>query len=677
MARPSKEQRLSEIHDEAMREFDAIQSAVAEIRQECLDDRRFCDLAGAQWEGRLGEQFANRLRFEFNKVSQAIQRIENDYLNNRITVDFISREGDEHDELADACDDLYRSDEQDSNAAEAYDNAFGEGVRGGMGAFRLRNCYEDEEDEDNDKQRIRIEPIFDADSSVFFDLNAKRQDKSDATKCFVLTGITADAYEDTYGEPPSGIQKEVSGTEFDWFGADVVFIAEYYRVETTSERILTFTALTGDEEKYSESDFDDEGELLETLTATGWRQTSERKIKRKKVHKYIIDGARVIEDCGFVAGRHIPIVPYYGRRLFIDNIERPIGHVRAVKDAQRLKNMQLSKLGEMAAMSPLSKPIFAPEQMAGVSQMWADDPVENYAYLLANPLRNPDNSIIATGPSNYTKAPEIPPAVAALIQITDADMREMLGNQQGTDKIVSNISGDAVEMIQQRLDMQSFIYMSNFAKAIRRAGEIWLSMAAEVYVEKGRKLKGMKPNGTVGKIELMQPYVDDDGEVEFKNDLSKARFDVAVDVGPTSDSARQATIRSITGMMQMVQDPETMQVLSATALMNMKGEGISDLNDFFRQKLVRMGAVKPTDEEAARMQEEAANRPPDPQQEYLKAAAEQANAEGTKARATTIKVIADAEKTRAQTAEILANMDAKEREELMALADKMAGGARG
>jgi hypothetical protein len=31
----------------------------------------------------------------------------------------------------------------------------------------------------------QIEPIFDADSSVFFDLNAKRQDKSDAKFCFV------------------------------------------------------------------------------------------------------------------------------------------------------------------------------------------------------------------------------------------------------------------------------------------------------------------------------------------------------------------------------------------------------------------------------------------------------------------------------------------------------------
>jgi hypothetical protein len=65
-------------------------------------------------------------------------------------------------------------------ADEAYDNAFEEAVGGGIGAWRLRTVYEDDEDEDNDRQRIMFEPIFDADSSVFFDLNSKRQDKSDA-----------------------------------------------------------------------------------------------------------------------------------------------------------------------------------------------------------------------------------------------------------------------------------------------------------------------------------------------------------------------------------------------------------------------------------------------------------------------------------------------------------------
>jgi hypothetical protein len=189
MARISKEQRLANLHAEALAEFDNIQSALRDERLQCLADRRFYSLAGSQWEGPLGEQFENKPRFEVNKVHLSVIRIINEYRNNRITVDFVSKDGDEYDKLADACDGLYRADEQDSVADEAYDNAFEEAVGGGFGAWRLRTVYEDDEDPDDDRQRIKIEPIYDADSSVFFDLEAKRQDKSDAKRCFVITSM--------------------------------------------------------------------------------------------------------------------------------------------------------------------------------------------------------------------------------------------------------------------------------------------------------------------------------------------------------------------------------------------------------------------------------------------------------------------------------------------------------
>lgn len=670
MARPTKEQRLQSIHDEAMREFDAIQSAVRDVRMECLADRRFYSIAGAQWEGSLGEQFENRLKFEFNKVHGAVNRIISEYRNNRITVDFISKEGEEYDELADTCDDLYRADEQDSNAEEAIDNAFEEAVSGGFGAYRLRADYEDDEDDENDKQRIRFEPIFDADSSVFFDINAKKQDKSDAKRCFVLTSITPEAYEEEYGADPVGIEKDVNQSEFDWFGTDAVYIAEYYRVEEKTERIRIFESLTGEEERYSESDFINDETLEQVLAATGWTETGERKIKRRKVRKYIIDGARIIEDCGFIAGNCIPIVPVYGKRWFVDNIERCMGHVRLAKDPQRLKNMQISKLGEIAAVSPVSKPVFTPEQMAGVAQMWADDPVQNYPYLLANPVRNLDGSIAQTGPTAYTKSPELPPAIAALVSLTDADIAEILGNQQQADKIVSNISGDAIEMVQQRLDMQSFIYMSNMAKARRRDGAIWLSMARDVYVEKGRKMKGIRSTGEMSSIEIMRPVMND-GELEYENDLSSAKFDVAVDVGPTSDSKRQATVRAVTGMMQVVQDPETQQILASVALMNMKGEGLTDVRNYFRKRLVRSGVFEPSEEESAEMQAAAQNAQPDPQALYLQSAAQEAEAKAAKARADTMLAVAQAEKTRAQTAETLAGIDRDDRDQLLKVADEL------
>jgi len=237
MARISNDQRLANLHAEAMAQFDDVQSALRDERLQCLQDRRFYSLAGSQWEGPLWDQYENKPKFEVNKIMLAVIRIINEYRNNRITVDFVSKDGEENDKLAEVCDGLYRADEQASVADEAYDNAFEEAVGGGIGAWRLRTAYEDEENDEDDRQRIRIEPIFDADSSVFFDLGAKRQDKSDAKYCYVVTSMTRQAYRDTWGDDPTDWPKEIHQYEFDWATPDVVYVAEYYKVEEKTETI--------------------------------------------------------------------------------------------------------------------------------------------------------------------------------------------------------------------------------------------------------------------------------------------------------------------------------------------------------------------------------------------------------------------------------------------------------
>lgn len=674
MARMTKKERLANIHEEALLEFDSIQGSMREERLQCLEDRRFYSIAGAQWEGNLAEQFNNKPRFEVNKIHLSVMRIINEYRNNRITVDYVSKDGDEDDKLADTCDALFRADEEDSAADEAYDNAFEEAVGGGFGAFRLRTVYEDEYDEDNDNQRIRIEPIYDADSTVFFDMDAKRQDKSDARLCYVLTAMTRDAYVAEYEDDPASWPKEIHQYEFDWATPDMVYVAEVYRVEEASELIRIFQTIDGEEERYSEREFEEDESLEETLDAIGTIEIRQKRVKRRKVRKYIMSGSGIIEDAGYIAGTEIPIVPVYGKRWFIDNVERCMGHVRMAKDAQRLKNMQLSKLGEISALSTVEKPLFTPEQVAGFEMMWAEDNLKNYPYLLLNTVTDANGNESLAGPIGYTKPPVVPPALAGLLQITEQDISDLLGNQEAGEEMTSNISGKAVELIQNRLDMQSFIYMSNMAKAVKRCGEIWLSMARDTMVEPGRKMKGMGSQGELHRIELGKPVLNTEtGEVEYENDLSKAKFDVSVEVGPSSSSKRSATVRSLMGMMQLATDPETQQVLGAMAMMNMEGEGISEVRGYFRKKLIRMGVVEPTDQENEELMAELQQLQgqPDPQSMYLEAEAAKSQAQAQKAMADVEYTAARTEETRAKTIETLAGIEQKERSNVVDTAQKL------
>ncbi len=109
MTRPTKEQREQGVLERSRTEFARVQEAMQGERRQCLEDRRFVSIPGAMWEGGFGEMFANKPRLEINKAMLSLIRIYNEYRNNRITVDFVSRDGAETD-LADTCDDLYRAD---------------------------------------------------------------------------------------------------------------------------------------------------------------------------------------------------------------------------------------------------------------------------------------------------------------------------------------------------------------------------------------------------------------------------------------------------------------------------------------------------------------------------------------------------------------------------------------
>lgn len=659
MSKPRESKKNYMVHENAIRNFGRIESALYNERRQSLEDRRFYSISGAQWEGEVGEQFEKKPKFEVNKVHMSVMRIINEYRANRITVNFTSKDGTDASHEADVCDMLFRADEQDSTAEEAYDNAFEEAVGGGLGAIRVISEYEDDEDEENERQRIRIEPIYDADSSVFFDLDAKRQDKADAKYCFVMYSMTHEDYKAEFNQEPSSMWKEIDYKEYDWYSPDLVYVAEYYLLEEVKETVRIFQNITGDEEKHYEEEFEENPDLERELAAIGTREIRTRTIKKKKVHKYIIDGNEILEDCGYLPGKCIPIVPVYGKRWFVDSVERQMGHVRLVKDTQRLKNMLMSKLAEISSLSTVEKPIFTPEQVSEHEWRWAEDNIKNFPYQLVNPVTDANGNISAQGPIGYTKPPQIPPALAALMQLVDVDQKEILGGTGEPDKLLSHVSAEAHALVSQRIDGQAYIYMSNFAKAIKRVGEVWLSIAKEIYVEKDRNMKTIDSMGQIGTVKLMQPSYSEDNKLTLINNISEANFDVTVSVGPSSKSQREATVRSLIGMLQITQDPQTAQVIQSMIMMNMEGDGIGEAREYFRKQLVQLGVIKPTEEEAQAMAEAAKNKQPDPQEVLMVSAAENEKAKAAKSRAEVLETMADTQKTIAETKEIYSEIDVR------------------
>lgn len=658
---PNEPQPADEVHARAMSRFSPIAESTQEERMLALEDRRFASIAGAQWEGPWQDQWANSIRVEVNKTAQGVEKIIADYRANRVTVNFRAVGDEASEQTAETLNGMFRADLYASKGQEATDNAFDEGVNGGIGAWRLTNVYCDEYDPDNDDQRIAFEPIVDADQSVFWDQNSRLYDKSDARFCFVLSAMSKQAFIATYGADkqndwPQGTVKRY----YDWFTPDIVRVAEYYEVEIKPAVRLTLKHRVTDEQmKVWLKDL--EADDLANLQTEGWDQVGRKKVKRRQVAKYLLSGSEVLEGRRIIAGTEIPIIPFYGKRWFIDNMERSRGHVRLAKDPQRIYNAQITNLVETSSLSPIERPIFTPEQIAGHELSWAEANINRSPYSLINPIIGPDGSPLPTGPVAMVTPPQLPPVLAALIQITASDIADLTSADDGADQTQSNVSAEAMDIAATRTDAKSGIYMDNFRQSMQRCGEVYQSMASDITVE-GQEVETMEDDGGMGTATIMEPHTDEKtGAFTFRNDLSKGKYKVIADVTEATTTRRDKTVKNMVNGAQVVAtfDPELASAMMNTAIYNMDGEGVQGLKDWVRARLVKQGLLKPTPEEKAELEQAQQNQPPDPDSVLAQAQATALQASAAKDQALTQKAGADTELSKAKVVQTLADAHQK------------------
>lgn len=584
-----------------MLRFDRAYTPQQDVREKCIEATRFARVPGGQWEGataagtKLDDQFEKYPKFEINKVATELNRIIAEYRNNRITVKFRPGDKEASEELANKLNGLFRADYEETDGGEACDNAFDDAATGGFGCFRLTSMLVNEYDPMDDRQRIAIEPIYDPSRSVWFDPDAKKYDKSDAMWAFCMYSLSPEKYEAEYGKtPPASLDvTTMTSWEYDWFEPEVVYIAKYYEVRKESVDVISYRQpLTGEIATY---DSDQIEEIQDELAIAGFEEVARRSVKRRRVYVSVVDGQNFLEKPRRIPGEHIPLIPVYGKRWFIDDIERVEGHIAKAMDPQRLYNLQVSMLADTAAQDPGQIPIVGMEQIRGLEKHWEARNKKRPAFLPLREVKDKAGNIIAGAtPAGYTQPAVMNQALAALLQQTSADIQEVTGGSQAMQQMPSNVAKDTVDSLMNRSDMASFIYLDNMAKSLKRAGEVWLSMAREVYGS-DREVRIVNEDGT-DDIALMNAQVVDrqTGRVVALNDLSTGRYDVTVDVGPSYTARRDATVAALTSVLNTMlpQDPEA-GIIRGLIMDNMDGEGLDDYKEYNRNKLLTAGVVKP------------------------------------------------------------------------------------
>lgn len=627
----TKQEKLDSWHDKAKRNFSKAYEQTNDMRTQIVEAQRFVRVRGAQWEGSTNagwdfgsvdsgnNRFDKYPRFELNKVARECDRIISEYRRNRISVKFRPKDGQASEMLAEKMNGKFRADYEETSGGEACDNAFDDGVVGGMGCWRLCAEYEDEMDPTNEQQRISFLPVYDPANCVFFDQDAKQYDRSDAMWAMEMFSMTPDAFKAEYPEAQcASLDHSTDNSQYDWNTPDAVYVGRYYEIKVENVKLMAYQSLmTGERAIYDEDEIKDIKDELADSEA--FQFLGERTVKKRRVYCGLMSGFEWLKEPERIPGEHIPLIPFYGRRSFVDNMERIEGHAAKAMDAQRLENLMVSMVADNATQTGGDNiPIVDVNMIPGpLAVHWANRNTKRPAFLPMESLRAADGSIIAAASvSGYTPSTPLSQAVAALLQYTGQSMQQITGSA-GIDSIPSNIATDTVDSIFNRLDTQSFIYMDNMAKSMRRCGVVWLSMAREVYGS-DKPMRIMNEDGSDDMVLLNGAVIDrQTGQPVALNDLSVGKYEVSVDVGESFSSRRDATVRQLTAMLQSLPPQHPYYSIVMSMIIDaMDGEGISDLKDYNRQQLLLQGVMKPkTPEEQQMVQQaqQAAAQQPDAQ----------------------------------------------------------------
>lgn len=619
-------QDIREMHDRA---FEKNQ----QTREYAANDMVFAWIT--QWDDSLLGESQLEYRGEFNIIRKGMRHILSLLANRDVAVDFEPIEvGRGSSELSDLMDGLYRTTIRKLESREAFRIGRQETVTCGFGAWELQNEYNGV----GNNQDIVRSPIYEANNTLFWDPNAILEDKSDATHVSIIKAFSREGLEDYTEELtgerflPGNFKTPEESYTFPWIiENERYFLGRFYYRDTMIERVHTFVDMMGAPLEIRDADMDVRERFL---LDGGYQYHSTMERERHCVTRYIATGQDILEEVR-VPGEHIPVVPMYGERQYVEGEEHYEGIVRLAKDPQRLRNFQLSYLASIVGQSPRRKPIFTADQIEGFEQFYElDGSRNNFPYLLQHRVTAMGEEL-PLGPVGEMPEQPMPQALAASIELSRQAVEDVIN--PGLPQNLSDIdmSGRAVEEVGARMDQQSALFQESYKTALRRDAVVFASMAAEIY-DTPRQVTVTSPDGKRSQSQLMIPQFNGrTGQIEVMNDLTQAKFEIYADLRENYET-EEKEVRADTRELITMLPPEDpiRQILLLKYLERVPGSSFDDIRTFATNQLIRQGIREPESEEEIAIAEQAAQQAQEPDANTLLAMAEMEKARADQAAAT-------------------------------------------
>lgn len=536
MAKPKDaDSKDSDELSEAKEAFELIAEREAENRREALDDLRFARLAD-QWPEKVRRQreMEGRPCLTINKLPPFIRQVVNDARQNKPSIKVHPADSNADPKTAEVYDGLIRNIEVTSRADVAYDTSLDFAVTMGFGYFRINTEYACDDTFDLDLVIKRIANPF----SVYGDPYSTESDSSDWNSAFVTELMTKDQFRTKYKDAEE-VDWDATGYERlqdPWRDDDRILVAEYFSRSPVKKTIL----LLSDQSVVAEEVYAANKASYDAsqVSVVGSRPTQSYKVTQK-----IMTGAEVLETNKW-AGKFIPIIPVYGDEVNVEGKRYFRSLVRDAKDPARMFNFWRTASTELVALAP-RVPFIGPKgSFTTDGAKWATANSESHAYI------EYDGQI----PPARQPFPAIPAGALQEALNASDDMKSITGIYDPSLGARSNeTSGKAIIARQREGDVSTFHFIDNLARAIEHAGRILIDLIPLVYKgERIVRVLGSKP-GDMSTVKLNTPtqIKQDDGTVlSHVYDLSRGKYDLTVETGPSFTTRREEAAEQMTELIR-------------------------------------------------------------------------------------------------------------------------------
>lgn len=526
----------AEIVRDALKVYDDWMDRERDNIDEGYDDLEF--RAGNQWpeEIRQEREDENRPCQTINQIPQYVRQVTGDMRQMRPAIKVVPVDDSGDEEKAEAFEGVVRYIENRSDAPGVYFQGADSQVTCGMGAWRVLKEYASAS---TFNMELRIAPIEDA-LGVMFDLDAALPTKEDAVKCLVPFDVSRDRFKKQWPDAtpidfsPTG---EASSYHGDWVKSDTIRVGEYWEKKPT-KRLLAML------DDGSVEDVTDDPQRASQLQAGGYRV---EKRDSFKVCRYLVTAHEVIEGPEEWPGSYIPIIPVVGEEVRIGRKIIRHGVVRFAKDPQRTYNYMSSAETEVTALQPKAPFIGTEKNFEQYQGVWETANRKNHPYLAYTP-----------DPANGNLPPQrVQPAVSsqgisAGIERAGRDLQSVIGIYNASLGAASNeTSGKAVLARQREGDTGTYVYIDNWARAIRYTGKILVDLIPHVY-DTARVLRIIGDDGKREEIRINQVggMMPDGITPQVFNDVTTGAYDVSLQMGPSYSTKREEARDGMTAFIQ-------------------------------------------------------------------------------------------------------------------------------